>query len=85
MVNHNVLEFRSASVVLLSGRFPAVPDALQQPTLTLGVLLGGVARVDLPGLSIHHLVCPVYLSDAVRHTPSLPVGRPASQTDWERG
>ena len=85
MVNHNVLEFRSASVVLLSGRFPAVPDALQQPTLTLGVLLGGVARVDLSGLPIHHLVCPVCLSDAVRHTPLASGRQVASQTDWERG
>jgi hypothetical protein len=42
-----------------------VPDTLQQPALALGVLLGGVSRVDLPGLAIYDLVCAVCLSYAV--------------------
>jgi len=61
----------SGSVVLLSRRFPAVPDALQQPTLALGVFLGGVVGVDLAGFSIYDLVRPVCLSNAVGQAMSL--------------
>jgi hypothetical protein len=50
---------------LLAGGFPAVPDALKQPALTLGVLLGGVSRVDLSRLAINDLVRAVCLSHAV--------------------
>jgi hypothetical protein len=42
-LDQKVLDFRSRSVVLLSRRFPAVPDALEQSTLALGLVLGGVA------------------------------------------
>src|SRR5260370_41980964 len=55
----------SAATRLFAGGFPAVPDSLQQPTLALGVLLGGVSRVDLSGLAIYDLVRPVRLSYAV--------------------
>jgi hypothetical protein len=47
---------------LLSRRSPAVPDALQQPTLALGLVLGRVAGVDLAGLSIYNLVDPASAS-----------------------
>ena len=54
--------------LLLSRRFPAVPDSLQQPTLALGPVLGRVAGVDLSGLPIYDLVRPVCLSNAVGQT-----------------
>jgi hypothetical protein len=56
--------------VLLASRFPSVPDPLQQPTLALGILLGGVAGVDLSGFSIYDLVRAVSLSDAVGQGPA---------------
>ena len=61
----------SVATRLLARGFPAVPDALQQPTLALGVLLGGVSRVDLAGLAIYHLVCAVCLPYAVRQARHL--------------
>jgi hypothetical protein len=62
-------------IALLPRRFPAVPDALQQPTLALGLVLGRVAGVDLAGLTIHDLVRPVCLSNAVGQRLSFPFGK----------
>ena len=64
----------SGIVGLLPRRFPAVPDALQQPPLALGVLLGRVAGVDLSGLSIYNLVRPVCLFKGVGQLLRFPVG-----------
>ena len=71
---------RSASASALSRRFPAVPDPLQQPTLTLGLLLGGVVGVDLSGLSIYYFVGPVCLSNAVGQCFRFPVAGSLSGT-----
>lgn len=68
-------EARASGIVgLLPRRFPAVPDALQQPPLALGVLLGRVAGVDLSGLSIYNLVRPVCLFNGVGQLLRFPVG-----------
>lgn len=59
------------TVGLLARRLPAMPYTLKQVALALCVLLGGVAGVDLSGLSIHDLIRPVGLLDGVGHMPSL--------------
>lgn len=62
---------RSGAFGLLSRGFPAVPNALKQPTLALSVFPCGVPGVDLSGLAIYDFVRPVCLSNGVGQAGSV--------------